>query len=270
MKFIFAVLLLSISACSTLPNSHTVETEHGHFSYYLSGEHKPTVILESGLGDDMTTWHNVISQIEPTIEVFTYNRAGFSGSQSKNRKRNGEVIVKELKAILTKLNLAPPYVLVGHSLGGGYMELYAKMFPDEVSGIVFVDPNSSKYPERCKAQELDFCDPPSDIPSWASLFLPNAIEGEVKGFATTHAQINALSEFPNVPLVVLSATKSRATNSQKKIKANELYTQLHKELAKLSSNAKFVSCDDCSHYIQADKPSLVVESIQWVLNQQSR
>jgi len=78
LKFVLVVLLLSISACSTLPNSHTVETEHGHFSYYLSGERKPTVILESGLGDDMTIWRNVISQIEPTIEVFTYNRAAFS------------------------------------------------------------------------------------------------------------------------------------------------------------------------------------------------
>ena len=265
LKFLFVILLLSISACSSLPNSKIAQTEYGEFTYYLSGDRKPTVIFESGLGDDMTTWKPVIAQIETISEVFTYNRAGFSGSHSHNSKRNGAIIVKELKALLESAGVTAPYILVGHSLGGGYMELFAKTFPDEVAGVVLVDPNSSKYPERCKAQKLDFCDPPSDIPSWASMFLPSAVEGEIKGFAKTHSQVNAINNFPNVPLVVLSATKNSTAQSSK---VSELYTQMHRELAEMSFNSKFIICDTCTHYIHKDEPSLVVEAIQWVKEQQ--
>lgn len=267
LKYLFITFLLTISACSSLPNSKKIQTKHGTFSYYLSGEHKPTVILEAGLGDDMTTWESVISQIETSSEVFTYNRAGFTGSNSNNSERNGAVIVKELRALLKSVGLTAPYILVGHSLGGGYMELFAKTFPDEVAGVVLIDPNSSKYPEHCKARKLDFCDPPSDIPAWASMFLPPAVEGEIKGFAKTHSQVNAINDFPNVPLVVLSATQSRATQS---VAVSELYTQMHRELAELSQISKFVICDTCTHYIHKDEPSLVVEAIQWVTEQQTR
>lgn len=226
MKYLIGFILFVIAGCSTLPNAEKIQTEFGVFTYYLAGSHKPTVFFESGLGDDMTSWEAVVEQAEKFSQVFAYNRSGFSGSNSQNITRDGEVIVKELRSLLKSLKLKPPYVLVGHSLGGGYMELYTRTYPDEVSGLVLVDPNSSKYPTRCKQEQLGYCEPPSGMPYWATFFFPDAVESEIKGFQHTHQQINVIDNFPNVPLVVLSATNKKQAETALEKRRNELYVEM--------------------------------------------
>ena len=53
--------------------------------------------------------------------------------------RTGAVIVADLHAVLKKADVQPPYVLVGHSLGGLYLSLYARTYPEEVAGLVLLD-----------------------------------------------------------------------------------------------------------------------------------
>ena len=265
MKSIFLVLLALISACSSLPHTKKINTADGEFTYYLSGTNKPTVIFESGLGDDMASWKEVVARTEKFANVFAYNRAGFSGSNSKNSARSGEVIVSELRSLLKIVHLKPPYILVGHSLGGAYMELYAKTFPEEVSGIILIDPNSAQYPEQCKKKKLGYCEPPSSIPKWASFFLPDAVEGEIVGFKKTHAQINKAEQLPNVPLAMLSSTQRSKEESPEERKRRVLYSKLHKELSLYVPNSRFIECDTCSHYIHQDQPGLVVDALVWVI-----
>ena len=157
-------------------------------------------------------------------------------------------------------------MLVGHSLGGAYMELYARSYPEEVAGVVLVDPNSSKYPVRCKIEKLEYCDPPSHMPRWASLFFPSAVEAEIKGWSSTHEQVNAIDSFPNVPFALLSTTYKNEKRSEKQKRGDELYIELDKELLALSTMSKFIACDTCGHYIHKDEPTLVVNAIKWVLN----
>ncbi len=242
-----------------------MNTSDGQFTYYLAGTQKPTVVFESGLGDDMTSWTKVIDQVAEVAQVFAYNRAGFSGSESKNSARSGAVIVAELKSLLKSAKLAPPYVLVGHSIGGAYMELYAKTYPEDVAGVVLVDPNSSKYPQYCKQAKLDLCEPPSSMPKWATLFFPAAVEGEIIGFRATHSQLNAKQTFPNVPLAVLSATHRDEMLNGKEKQGRELYIKMQQDLARLSPRSTFISCDSCSHYIHNDEPNLVINAVKWVL-----
>lgn len=268
MKYLYySLLVVILSSCSTLPNSQKIKTQDGTFTYFLSGKNKPTVVFESGLGDDMTSWQLLINKVDRDFQVFTYNRAGFSGSKSKNNVRNGSVIVKELRSLLQAVQLHPPYVLVGHSLGGAYMELYAKTYPSEVVGVVLVDPNSSKYPARCKMENLNYCDPPSDVPKWASIFLPAAVVGEIKGFSATHTQLNAIEAFPDVPLVVVSAASETEKQPPEQLKARRLYTQMHRELSMMSNKSKFVPCSTCGHYIHQEQPDVVLDAIHWVIEQ---
>lgn len=267
MKVFIGVILFFLGGCTSLPNSQKVETNQGTYTFYSAGINKPTVVFDSGLGDDMTSWKPIITQIENTAEVFAYNRAGFSGSKSKNKQRNGQIIVEELRELLKATKKSPPYVLVGHSLGGTYMELYAKKYPEEVAGVVLVDPYPSKYPARCKIEKLDYCKPPSSMPWWAALILPSAIEGEIIGFAETLNQVNAIDSFPNVPLVVLSATTFDSPKNDKQKRHNKVDVQLKQDLSESSTNSKHVICDTCSHYIHEDDPLLVINAIKWVLNE---
>lgn len=267
LRYLIVLISLLLIACTSPNGSKVSTTKYGDFAYEIKGVSKPTIVFESGLADDMNVWQQVIEQISSQHETFAYNRAGFSGSHSINSTRNGAVIVEELNALLERNKLTPPYILVGHSLGAGYLELYAKTYPYNVAGIVFVDPNSSKYPEQCRQAGLSFCEPPSDVPFWASWFLPKAVTGEIKGFATTHKQINDKGALPNVPLAVISALGTRTTETKEQKQAAELYLKMHKQLAASVPLSKHIVCQKCKHDIHIEEPQLVTQAIEWVVKQ---
>src|SRR6266704_3721215 len=108
--------------------------------FKLEGKGTPTVILESGLGDTLDVW-NAVQPLIATgcARTLTYNRAGYLGSDNSNAPRDSATIVGELRAELRRQNIKPPYVLVGHSLGGLYMQYFARNYREEVAGLVLVD-----------------------------------------------------------------------------------------------------------------------------------
>src|SRR6478609_6304811 len=110
-----------------------------------------TVIFESGLGEDWTHWDRVASQVARHTRVFAYSRPGYGASSPATTPRDPKTIVEELRALLAAQGYAPPYVLVGHSNGGAYMELFAKSHPDEVRGAVLVDPRHRDFLTTCEA-----------------------------------------------------------------------------------------------------------------------
>src|SRR5581483_6731748 len=111
-----------------------------HHKIKLEGRGTPTVILESGLGDTLDVW----SAVQPLIaagcaRTLAYNRAGYLGSDPSDAPRDSVTIVGELRAELQRQHIKPPYILVGHSLGGLYMQYFARNYPKEVSGLLLVD-----------------------------------------------------------------------------------------------------------------------------------
>ncbi|MBA3469317.1 MAG: alpha/beta hydrolase [Herpetosiphonaceae bacterium] len=111
---------------------------------YCSGQGGPTVILESGLGSDSLTWANVQPVIAAQTRVCAYDRAGYGWSDPSPHARSAEVAVAELHTLLERAGIAPPYIMVGHSLGGVYAKLYAWRYPDQLAGLVLVDPSDER------------------------------------------------------------------------------------------------------------------------------
>ncbi|MCH7660596.1 MAG: alpha/beta hydrolase [Euryarchaeota archaeon] len=105
------------------------------------GDHgRPTVILESGFGGTIDAWSEVRQALSGRTRVVSYHRAGMSGSQPGPRPRSADRIVHELRIALRHLDIQPPYLLVGHSLGGLYVRAFAGIHGDDVVGLVLVDP----------------------------------------------------------------------------------------------------------------------------------
>ncbi|MEG4326374.1 alpha/beta hydrolase [Microcoleus sp. herbarium5] len=114
----------------------------GGFRLHLNcvGQGTPTVIMDAGGGASSITWGLVPSEIAKFTRVCTYDRAGLGWSDPNPRTpRTSQQSVDELHALLAKAEIEPPYILVGHSLGGGNMRLYASQHPEEVVGLVLVD-----------------------------------------------------------------------------------------------------------------------------------
>jgi pimeloyl-ACP methyl ester carboxylesterase len=110
------------------------------------GQGSPTVLLDAGLGDFSAQWVRVQREVSGSIRVCAYDRAGMGWSEMGSEPRDAKQISSELHALLSKADIEGPYVLVGHSFGGMYMQTYAARYPGEVAGVALVD--SSTEPDQ--------------------------------------------------------------------------------------------------------------------------
>ncbi|HWB10346.1 MAG TPA: alpha/beta hydrolase [Pirellulales bacterium] len=152
--------ILCVPGCSPTVGhvrERAVDVDAGGHQLHLLivGEKGPTVILESGLGGGVG-WEQVRSQVGRFARVVTYDRAGVGLSEPDPRPRTARQIAGELRTALRNANLPPPFVLVGHSMGGPYVRVFAAMYPDEVAGMILVDPTQVNVYEPMEAMESWF------------------------------------------------------------------------------------------------------------------
>lgn len=106
----------------------------------IQGGGPVTVIFENGLGPPLEMWGKVQPAVGRFARTVTYDRAGVGLSDEGATPRDGRQIAAELHRALQIANIQPPYILVGASLGGPYTRIFAGMYPDDVNGLVLVDP----------------------------------------------------------------------------------------------------------------------------------
>jgi pimeloyl-ACP methyl ester carboxylesterase len=97
-------------------------------------------VLEAGIGTSSLNWTLLQPRVAAFAATYSYDRAGLGWSDSDSRKCSVGAIVEDLHELLRIMELPAPYILVGHSFGGYIVRLYAQRFPDEVAGVVMVDP----------------------------------------------------------------------------------------------------------------------------------
>jgi pimeloyl-ACP methyl ester carboxylesterase len=103
------------------------------------GQGDPTVVIEAANGDFSLGWGLVQREVAKFTRICTYDRAGLGWSERSPQPRTAHSIVEGLHTLLARSGVEPPYVLVGHSLGGLFVRLYAHEHPDQVAGMVLVD-----------------------------------------------------------------------------------------------------------------------------------
>ena len=120
----------------------------GGYSLHINcvGQGSPTVLLDAGSGGFSAHWVRVQREVSDTTRVCSYDRAGMGWSEMGPEPRDARQISSELHTLLSKAGVEGPYVLVGHSFGGMYMQTYAARYPDEVAGVALVD--SSTEPDQ--------------------------------------------------------------------------------------------------------------------------
>jgi pimeloyl-ACP methyl ester carboxylesterase len=122
---------------------------------YCVGQGSPTVILDAGSGLFSAQWVRVQRQVSDTTRVCAYDRAGMGWSEMGPDPRDARRITGELHTLLGKAGIEGPYVLVGHSFGGMYMQTYAARYPEEVAGVALVDSSTDpdQFSKRPEAQD---------------------------------------------------------------------------------------------------------------------
>ena len=109
-----------------------------------NGDELPTVIVESGAGVSSPVYHWIQDGVSKTTKVCVYDRAGLGWSDASDHPRDAKTLNTALHTLLDKKGIRRPFVFVGHSIAGLYMRDYVERYPDEVAGLVFLDPSHPK------------------------------------------------------------------------------------------------------------------------------
>lgn len=105
----------------------------------VHGKGSPSVIFEPAMGGYAQQYARIFSSVSAITQVMAYDRAGQGWSDVSPNPRTPAILAGELNALIARLDLHPPYILVGHSFGGLLTRIYAGLYPKEVAGLVLVD-----------------------------------------------------------------------------------------------------------------------------------
>jgi len=248
---VLGIVLLAACGSKVPAEVETIDGHHVEVATSGTGD-GPTVVFEAGLGMDWTPWDQVASEVAEHARVFAYSRPGYGASDAPTTPRDPATIVEELRALLTSQGYAPPYLLVGHSMGGTYMELFAKAHPDEIAGVVLVDPRHRDFLETCEAAHLDQC----GIPESTLLTQSPTVIAEYRAFAAASAEIEAAGPFGDYPVRVLTATVHPVSPARE-----ALWQSMLAALAAEAADGEQIIVAGSGHVMQLDRPDVVADTI---------
>jgi pimeloyl-ACP methyl ester carboxylesterase len=245
-----------LGGCASLPGV-AVQRLHGRqVACLVARRPGPTIVFENGLGGTLDWWAKVWPQLPQGAAALAYNRPGYGRSEPADTPRDGAQVVRELRELLQAQQLAPPYVLVGHSLGGLYLQLFARQHPGEVQALVLVD---ATHPEQLRGAGS-----PELWPGWARVAFyavsSPAARQEFEALDLTGQQVLALPPPAGPKVLVLSALKPLQDRSALADDANDKRARL----ATLYPGAR-QRWVDSGHGVPLEQPEAVLAAIREAL-----
>jgi pimeloyl-ACP methyl ester carboxylesterase len=248
-------------AQTPLPAQERVIDVNGHKLWLkVAGTGAPAVVLDYGLGGNAGDWNNIFPEVATFTRVVAYDRAGYGKSESGPEPRSQSQIANDLHALLHGAGIEPPYVLVGHSLGGANIRAFANLFKDEVAGLVFVDPLSEDVFAAVSEKERE------EGIAQQEAALKGAPAGALAEFEflkrearTSFPELRSLGAPPDVPMMVLVAGTARPPHWVKSLLSQ------YGSWAAEATEGRLLLIPDSSHYIQVDEPAAIISAIRRVV-----
>jgi pimeloyl-ACP methyl ester carboxylesterase len=237
-----------------------LQTRNGRLGYTVSGQGAPTILLFNGAGVGLEGWRALHPAIEKLGTVFAWNRFGMQGSDAPRVRQTGVVVLASLRELLAHTGLQPPYLLVGHSLGGLYANLFARLHPGETAGVVLLEATHPADHTLLQQHQPQLVRALANVLSLPRRLFQRNVEAELECAADTVREIAAAGDFPPVPLRVVTGGMSPKgwLDSPAAVAARRMHQQ---ELARLSPLGEQVIAHRSSHFPQLTEPELVLSVI---------
>lgn len=288
------------------PPGQLVDVGGFHLHLYCLGDApagSPTVIFDAGGGRWSIDWRLIQPAISQTTRACVYDRAGLGWSDPSPHPRTSRQMMTELHTLLQNAAIAPPYLLVGHSLGGQNIRIYADAYPDEVMGLALIEsaheeqwmrlPPGVKQFRDDTVQQLAVvtwlarlgilrlqADRLPQIPAMPADLRPLYTAGlvradyydtfaeEVRLVDESATQVAATGDVGDLPLVVVTARHSFNAYADPPLpiaESDQVWLALQEELATLSTRSAHFISESATHNITYDEPALVIQAVQQVL-----
>lgn len=274
------IVLLSLSSChSGGPEleERTVDIGTHALHAVVSGVGVPAVVLDGGIGATASEYAELQRRVASVTTVVTYDRAGYGSSDAGPLPRDSSTEASELYALLGGLGVPGPYILVGHSLGGLNLEVFAAAYPEDVAGMVLLDPPplgfilGEEYVELASmaSQMTDEWQRIADRGlgseddqerAEAQFFEMLASEHrEMLGVSAEEAQ--SVTTFGDTPLVVVASGIPNPMFGEVAAAYQEYWAAESQALAAKSTRGVFVFAESSTHRLHEDAADLVADTI---------
>ena len=275
------------------PPGEMIEVDGAAMHLHCTGTGSPTVVIEAGLDSSGAfSWRDVQPLLAETTRVCSYNRGGIVWSEARARPRDAHRITDELHALLATAEEEPPYVMVGHSIGGLLIRVFDLRFEGEVDGFVFVDSSHpaqwDRLPDEMRESEgftppfvwtrfaaavglTRLTMPPARSPQNAAhAFAPQSgvgMRGEADAVLTVSKQAAKNESLGDRPLVVLTAGDRRRgrTSQDAHEQWERTWKELQVDLATLSTDSDWRVVRHAGHYVHLRAPEAVVAAVEDVV-----
>lgn len=271
-KHAMACLMLVASAMLSFSqmaraNDKLVEIESGSVNALSIGKGKYTIIFEAGFGSDMMHWRKVAPAISQKNTIFAYSRLGSGKSSKPEKARQLFEAIGDFEAVVAAEDLKPPFIMVSHSFGAMIARGYAEKHPDNVAGMIFVDPYDPTFIKELKQLA------PAETQAFLGAFqkmLPPHLMAE-QSVLTNLEEKGVMPKFgtlPDVPAVVLTSVKQEHPQFViHSVQGKRIWRKLHSRWFNHFSNGRHEITTLSGHNIALEQPEMVIESIAYVVAQ---
>jgi pimeloyl-ACP methyl ester carboxylesterase len=248
---------------------------------------QPLIVFESGYGIAMYNWDKILTGVSALAPLFTYDRPGIGESEPDNEILTTRIVPDKLMKILNYLKIEPPYVMVGHSLGGLYVRSFAVYYPDLLAGMVLIDP--ADFTETMENRRLPYLDilrsaglVDSLFAKWAREEAENIEQGKIArdGILLRLLSKNDFyeirnSKLPDIPVHILTGglydippgDRPAEYNDSLLFRSNKKHTmERWTEVVQSVNKGMLFYSGGAGHFVHCDDPELLISSIKIVLN----
>jgi pimeloyl-ACP methyl ester carboxylesterase len=274
-------------ANSNPPPGRLVSVKGRKSHIFCLGAGTPSVIFISGLGETYDSWSKVQPEVARSTRTCSYDRAGLGWSDRAPGPREVGRMARELHDLLAASDVRPPYLLVGHSLGGGIARVFDAQYSREIAGVIFVDAVPADFLSRMQpdawdenmlrtAHRMKWLAPLGIARLQGKCQVDNhplirctdfwlTFTGERDALPISVLQIGAVQSVGSTPLQILSRDTDPAVGWGSA--ENRLAWETMQEgLTKLSTQSHQSVVKGATHYIQDDRPDEVITAISNMLS----
>jgi pimeloyl-ACP methyl ester carboxylesterase len=265
---------------ATPPPGHLVDIGGYRLHLWCTGDGAPAVILDTGLGGSTPDWGFVQPDVARFTRVCSYDRAGMGYSDPGPSPRTARRIASELAELLARSGIGGPVVLVGASIAGFDVRVFASDHPDRAAGLVLVDASHE--------------DQAHEVPRMARLVPLLSTMGVLRLFGISFGQrVESLA--PSVrqfaratsfraagyqaaadEIIHIRESASEVRSSRRKLTipvlvvtggrgADENWRQLQRDQASLSERGCLMIAEQSGHVVPIDQPEVIVDAIRIVV-----